>query len=330
MKFVLKILSLVFLIHTSICAISPRNIGPSGDDVLALEGLYITGSFIYWRPAFLEFPVAAKFTAIGSSPAGDREFLNVQNLDYAFAPGFKLGMGYQIPCTDIDFFINWTRLRSHQHKSIPPSPNYLVINLIQNAPQIIATSAKAKGHINLDVADVEIAKTFYLNHWGAIRPYVGLKAVWLDYSFQTRFFDPFDEESTALTDVFNCVHDDIFGIGPRIGVNTKWCLGCPAFSLLVNAAGSLLWENFKPAVTGFYTAAGNPHGGQFKGHISGFNPVAELFVGFGYSFPIHSFPANATIGYEVQYWPDQMQGLTLNSSESFNTQGLTASLEVGF
>ncbi len=291
-------------------------------------GPFVEASFIYWQPAFGDYPVAALFHEIGTT--GDRESVDVQGLHFPFAPGFQLGVGYDLPCWALDLFVNWTWLRSNPHRTVVSDSQNIVLNLFQDAPKLFASEADSTGHIELNCCDVEFGKTFCAPCNGFIRLFAGLKAIWLNYDFNTAFLNPTNGSDLPYANLNNASKDQIWGIGPRIGFNTQWCLGTEQLTLLLNGAAALLWEKFSPTVSSTYTLNGDPHGGIEHAHIKEINPVVEFFVGLNYACYLNGAHAQATIGYEMQYWADQLHNTFINSNEPLTLQGLTVTLALSF
>lgn len=323
-KLIPAIFTSLLMMQSSINAQSSCNCNWSTD------GLYFKGSFIYWCPAFQGFSVAALNKKI--APTGDRESIHIKNLNFPYAPGFKLGAGYEFPNEDWDIFLNWTWLRSNPQSTVSSKDGFLVQNLGQNNPRIFADKAITRGHLQLNVCDFDLGKTFYFTNCGDVRLFAGFKSTWLNYSFKTDFSNPIAEGPSIVMDVRNQYRDNIPGVGPRIGFNSRWYLGSPHFAFVVNGAGTLLWENFSPRLAGLFIGDNAPHGGIVKTHVHGLNPVTELFVGLSYMRCFNGIDATILIGYEMQYWAEQNHGSFVagTMSQSFNMQGLTASLALSF
>lgn len=292
---------------------------------LDVVGFYFTGSYLYWKAAFSDLTIAS-FEQL-TDPAGARELLHLKNLKFPYVSGFKAGAGYGFCGNDV--YVNWTHLNNSPHLCLRENETRIVQSI--TSEDIFNTSGvKAHGDTRLDVGDLEFGKLFYANYL-FVRPFAGLKAAWLNYSYFADFSDASTMQGQPIFDLADRFRDHLWGIGPRIGFNSRWHLGSSGFAVLFNAATSLLWEEFHPRFSSTYVEEEHPHGGIVESRFSSINPVSEFFVGLSYTAYLQGFFISAAAGYEMQHWCNQMPTLLIFSpSRSFDIQGLTASLRVGF
>ncbi len=291
-----------------------------------VKGLYFSGSYLYWKASFSDFSVAA--LEHSEAPTGDRELLQIKNLKFPYSSGFKLGAGYIAPGTGCDLFLNWTWIRNSPSLHLQQD-KINIVKAITVEDNFNTSGAIATGRTKLNVGDLEVGKMFCGNNL-YIRPFAGLKTAWLQYSYATLFSDATNGE-TPILELTDRYKDHLWGIGPRFGFTSRWNLGETGLSILFNAAGSLLWEDFHPEFSSTYVEDNAPHGGIVKGHLSMINPVTEIFAGISYTTCFSGIIVSASAGWEMQHWCDQIPGLSIfSSNHSLDIQGLTAALKVRF
>ncbi|MBI3236702.1 MAG: hypothetical protein HYZ48_03245 [Chlamydiales bacterium] len=288
----------------------------------------LKGSFIYWRQGFLQIP----FAGLSKTFLDNREEAKIRNFDFPYAPGFKIGAGYQLPHNGWDLFLNWTQLHSHPSGSAKAKNGFDVVNLFNGDIKLLANKATARGNITLNVCDFDLGKSFYSTRSRMLHFFTGLKAAWLHCSFHSKFQDAIKEESQEpVFNLVDSIKEHSSGIGPRLGFNTRWYLGNRYLSICIDGAGSMLFENFKTYFSSTYEDD-EAHGGIIKSKTKGVSPVIELYVGLNYGNQLSKTRIDLSLGYEAQYWFDQIPNFPIISGldSSFNLQGLTATLKLSF
>ena len=188
-----------------------------------------------------------------------------------------------------------------------------------------------RGSITFNSIDVELGQAFCVNRWLSLRPFVGFKSLFLHYHIHGHLVNPVSQ-SQIVTDYTSSLHDHPWGIGPRIGLDTKWYI-TSHFTFLFNGALALLWENFYTVGASTFLGNGDPHGGVTKNNVQGILPVGELFAGFGYQGCLtRQLSLEAKVGYEIQLFTGQIPSSALGSmpEDRLSLHGLVASLRVAF
>ncbi|MBS0653232.1 MAG: hypothetical protein JSR39_06830 [Verrucomicrobia bacterium] len=298
---------------------------------------YMAGSFIYWKSSFTDTTISARWQNPGVQPNKFKKM----SLDSQYDPGFKLGIGCNFHRDVWDIFLNWTWLQSnftekdHTHA---PKLGTVLGNIVPQAQNVNLTDKfKARWHFEFDALDLEMGRNFYISKYISIRPFAGLKGAWIEHRLKMNYKNPIDPNNLPLqSSIHSKYKDHAWGIGPRLGINSRWVLGKSNFAFLANAAGSLIWEDFHPSSsTKFLDAQGIPPAlGKIHGHQQELNPIAEVFLGFdwGKCFGKH-FYMNLSAGYEMQYWWDQVKTssfLDIQPSGALNLHGLTTTLRFDF
>jgi hypothetical protein len=307
---------------------------PSARGCGGTQGPYIVGSFIYWRASFDDF------TDVGVvSPIADNENkINLKNPHYPYAPGLKLGIGYNFPSDAWDLFLNWTYLKTRPRLTLNAISNNAIVPALElngiNPPPFSAEGSKSKGHIKIDVGDLEIGRNFFAGSFLALRPFGGAKAIWFDTFYKTTFSGTSGTGTTpsTISDAQDSFKTKILGIGPRLGINTRWSLGTSYAAFLFNTSGSLMWENTRTTLKGSYIENGLHQGGIAKIHPRTIHPLLEVFAGidFGGCIGDSDVAIYFSAGWEAQWWFHQIPNTFVLPSQSLNLQGLTTSLRLDF
>lgn len=190
--------------------------------------------------------------------SNDQDFIDsrVKNIHPDWHVGFRLGIGYSLPCDCWGMELNWTHFQSHanstfsspfneQDVSVPGplqffTPAYGYTDLNTQAADAI-TSTKSSWKLHLDLIDLELGRSICLSECLTIRPHIGVRAAWINQSFNIQNF----ADAPSLSGVIQDVHltNDYEGVGLRGGLDTQWNLGC-GLSLYGEAAASVLYGNF--------------------------------------------------------------------------------------
>lgn len=188
----------------------------------------------------------------------------VKNLHPNWNVGFRLGVGYVLPCDCWGIAVNWTHFDSHTHHTFEESFVTPTTGLtggsfltpafgrtdfnVSDDTGIDETEARWKLH--LDLVDVELGRPVCISQCLTLRPHIGIRAAWVKQSFDIEYDTiSTDAISSLLSEVdLKC---DYEGVGLRGGLDTIWDLGC-GMSLYGSAAASVLWGHFNVKSETFY------------------------------------------------------------------------------
>ncbi len=300
-------------------------------------GFYMAGSFIYWKSGYTDITLSSRVENPGVETSKNKKI----GLDTQYDPGFKVGIGCNFHRDVWDIFLNWTSLQSNlvdkQHTNTPKLATILGSIAPQEPGINLTRKFRAGWHFDFDSLDLELGRNFYISKYMSIRPFAGLKGSLIKYQLKMTYVNPVDSNNAPFQSSMHSKYKDhTWGIGPRLGINSRWVLGESNFAFLANVAGSILWEDFQPSSsTKYLDAQGTPAPvGKIHGSQQELNPVAEVFLGFdwGRCFGKH-FYMNLSAGYEMQYWWDQGKISTFfdaQPSEALNLHGLTTTLRFDF
>ncbi len=307
--------------------------------------MFVTAEFIYWtaHEDHLGY-VLSTGTNSGSSnqptattpdiPGG-----KVFHPDFKFKPGFKVGLGFLTDHDGWDVYVNYTWLHYNNIKgnassgdgdndaddtSVALFDEIVGINGLGGKGGVSnPDTASAKWKLNFNVIDLELGRNFYVSRNLYLRPYVGFKGTWQKQHFDVEMVGTTSFSSggggggntTVASDGTSTNSVKYWGIGLRSGLDTAWHF-TKSFSLVGEAAVSLLWEQFKSHR--FDTAAFTPPTGGADLFISNINvsdnfhtinPVFELYMALRWEswFCCDNYHLSIEAGWEEQFWNEQNQ-----------------------
>ncbi len=299
------------------------------------EGFYFAGSFIYWKTQFDVLDTIIDTSSVQVSTTGVPLIAKIKDPNFEYSPGFKLGAGYNFKRDTWDTFFNWTRIRSHTSKNFSSSA-FGLINLLVS-PTLGGNTVEHSAGINnrwktlFNSLDWELGKIFLVGRYLALRPFAGVKGGWLHTSLKVN-----QQASTNDRTVNEKLTNRNWGVGPRLGINTRWILSDCNLGFVANFAGSLLLEQVKSKLFVRATTPA-PVTSVVKAIIKHqvLAPVVEVFLGldWGTCYNEERYYFNLAVGVEGQYWASQQlfgTVLATNPSNNLNMYGLTATMRFDF
>lgn len=262
---------------------------------------YITGTFLYWniRKEGLEYIITGVQNGANPPPSSKGE---ISHPDFRTEPGFKVGLGYQLPHDSCDLFLQYTWLKGKGNNDVSGSD----MQTIWFQP-IIGDIARAEvfWHLMFNNFDLELGRNFYTSRYLTIRPFAGLKGGWQDEDYKIRYLN----ELSPSTDVVDRLHMDSFNwyLGMRAGFNTNWYF-TKRWSLYGDMALSALWnynsteridsQNLNPNIGLSQTTLST------KNTIHTVLPVLELGIGVEWDtfFSSDDYHLTLAVGWEEQVW----------------------------
>lgn len=280
------------------------------------EKAFITFDILYWHPkvggtdfAYSFQPSIEQTGSILFPRANGRTKENSLSWDL----GLKAGIGYNVPHDGWDIYgqYTWYQTNSTSSSSHSPPSALMPLNLFD---VMLASKAKSFFNIAYQNVDISVARSYFISRMLSFRPFIGVKSTWLDLhqkvvytaSSLNDFLFPGPERTVGL-DFKSKSGNHFWGIGPRIGFDSKWFLG-NGFHLFSDLATALLYGYFKTSHSEFIPpdnvqfASGDIIRNRSKFHR--FIPFAQMFVGLGWQGYVNHEKQHIglKLGYEVQYF----------------------------
>ncbi len=298
--------------------------------------LFVTGEVLFWKASEDQLGYATSSQETTTLRHG-----HVQNPDFTWDWGFRVGFGYHIPHDHWDVSAIYTHFHSQAHGSASTT-NGAIFPTWQapfgSSAGGYATHASSQWRLHLDLADLEIGKDFLVGKWLSLRPSIGVRGAWIYQKYDIDY-----SGGTAVpggdTDLINMTNN-CWGIGARVGLDTLWGLG-KGFSIFGDGAYSLLSgyfnihqkEQLEIARTKIVDISSHPSNGI---------GIGELSLGLQYDrlFKKNRYHLGIKLGYEFNYFFDQNQwirflnsdnpGVTATSNGNLSLHGLTMGFRFDF
>lgn len=297
------------------------------------RGIFFTLDVLYWRANV----GGTEFAYSDNDPSGSIPIKGrTKDIDFGWDWGVRAGIGYNFEHDGWDIRLKYTWFEGDGDESTNPGLNSSVIPL-RGSSTIVSTvanpnnrflfckSAKAQFDFEYQSLDLELGRAYYTSGKLSFRPFWGLRTAWIDLNQSTKytggdpvpFPDPGPGDKLGLQVNTVSIKDssNFWGIGPRLGVDSKWYLGY-GVSIFGNVTGALLFghfdvdhrEKFSPNLDNRIKLNADRHA---------FSPTAQMQLGLRYDTYIHNDKQHLGIGlgYEANYWWRQNQMIKIDDSE---------------
>lgn len=217
------------------------------------RGGFLSADLLYWRPFVGGVDKCSSNVSDELTPDGrviSRFHGKVRNPDFNWDPGFRVGAGYAFACNNWDvgvfythFDSNTSRGRSRGNHSNSSSSSFK--NFTSYGPA--NRERRIRWNINFNVIDLVAGYQANAGSCFTFRPFIGLRGARIDQKLHRGHF-PIDSSgyfSSNRHDHFGIKnHEKFTGIGPLLGIEADWPIGC-GFKLYASAATSWLYGKFR-------------------------------------------------------------------------------------
>ncbi len=294
----------------------------------------IFATALYW------FPSETADWALILLPSGTSETVTFKTVSFDWAPGFRVGVGYNMEHDQWDTQLYYTWFDAHTTDHIDRGSGNIVSQFL--GPLIADVgdfqSAQMSWKLHFNMFDWDVGRNFLVSHELLFRPFIGVKWGWIHQTIHTRWQNPsfnFLVTTIPLSAREN-LKNHFFGGGPSGGLNTKWVLGnirCHTFSFFGDFGAAYMWGNWKirdkfidSLLTTVTTSVGNRTFGSL---------MVKALMGIGWDFDVSCQQSHfgMKLGYEIEDWFNQYQILDHETGTHMNDlilQGLTADLRLDF
>lgn len=275
---------------------------------------FITGDLLYWTSMVggTEFAYTDNGRVI-SYPIQGR----TKEIDFGWDFGFRVGLGYNFCHDNWDIYAQYTYFGNDGSKSTSAGCNSVVIPMrggicsdAVNGGAWLARRAKSQFDLNFQSVDLTIGRNYFVSQFLSLRPSFGLKAAFIDLEQQTVYscgddtttFCGVDFNSFGVNNLKLREDSDFKGVGPEIGVNTKWHLA-KGFSFFANAVGALTYGFFDVDYRERYSGD-ESHQIKLSANTHKMVPHAQIHAGVAYDlfFDCDAQHIGFSLGFDGQYW----------------------------
>jgi hypothetical protein len=317
-----------------------------------IYGAVFEAEFLYWRAENSGFPYAYQYKS--TFPAGGSDPYNIgslMRLPAKWDPGFRIGVGWDTNFDRWDVFADWTWFKGHTSRSrsvdlVPDS----VIGYFQMWPMStggsIWTHVDASWHLRHNVWDLELGRAYYITKAVSLRPFYGVRGGWIHQNFKSSLTVPTDTAAPpTYTQADFHGKNNYRGIGPRVGIQSKWHIDNSSWSVFGKASTALLLGETKTR----YLTESLPTGTSVfitnqdkKDHFSQAVPTLQLYLGldWGSCLDSNKYYLGINAGWEINYYWNQFNILTVMNpfgspvpafgNHAISMEGLTVNLHLDF
>ena len=256
--------------------------------------------------------------------SGAPELCDIRSVDFDWNAGFRVGLSYGMKHDQWDTGLCYTRFLTSGNDHVSSSPNSIFSAYLGNFYVDNPTGAGINGlayqkasmqwTIHFNIFDWELGRNYWVSKALSLRPFLGLKGGWIHQLIQTKWqhptlppapppFKPFNKGRESLKNNF-------WGVGPSGGLNTKW-------KVLTTQNHSLsLFGDFSGAIMYGHWAFNDVYRNDIKQKVSvklsdntSAAAMFKLAMGFGWdaNFSSERYRFSSRLGYEAQFWLDQLQ-----------------------
>ena len=271
---------------------------------------------------------------------------DIQDVDFGWNAGFRVGLGYGMRHDqwDTQLYYTWFRTRGNDRVSSTPGSvysaflgNFYIDNQSGAGISGIAyREASMKWMIHFNMFDWELGRNYRVSRALSLRPFIGLKGGWIDQAIHTKWHNPNRTGAEFFNTGRENLKNNFWGIGPSAGLNTKWDLVVRqnhSFSLFGDISAAIMWGHW---------TLGDVYKNDIQqevlvklSHIKSAASMLRTFMGFGWdtSFSRDRYLFSLRLGYEMQIWLDQLQFYSFDAGRLDNAltlQGGTLELRFDF
>lgn len=268
---------------------------------------------------------------------------NLKTNSFQWDWGLRVGLGYKFDYDDWEADASYTYFKAHSDERINQTATFDVIPLRgeptnTTTPDILsAAKASSQVKIRLDNIDLRLARHYFVSKDLSFRPHFGLKNSWIQLNQDIRF----EGNDVPASKVFkNFDTSKFWGIGPEVGIDSKWYL-CNGFSIFGAASGSLLYGYFKVYHDEVNSVDVDKYYVDISAPVHRFVPNAQISLGLAYDkyFNDNKQHLGATLGWETIYYFRANQFIQLTDvasrryshiSEDVSFEGVTLHLRLDF
>ncbi len=203
--------------------------------------IFTTAEFTYWIPTQENMELGFVHTRFLQPFDG-----NWVNSDFEYKPGFKVGLGVNLDRDHWDLRAGYTWFRgSHDTRKTLELGGLKEINPRFIIPATGVPSfyeAKQTWRLEMDIADLALARHYSVGTSLSFHPFLGLRTAWIRQRLKNAYLNA-STSGTSYDNVAVREKTHSWALGPRLGLDLDWALGC-GFRLYGVGAGDLLFTRY--------------------------------------------------------------------------------------
>lgn len=252
-----------------------------------------------------------------------------KTFSFDWAPGFRLGAGYNMEHDnwDTQASYTWFQSKASGETSGLVTSAFMAARLSLLEP---FSTGKARLHVHYNMFDWTLGRSFFMSRSLIFRPSIGLRGGWINQKILSTWTIPDFIGSLPLI-ASETIKQSFQGGGPTANAKAKWCFGAfrkHFFYLMSELGAGYLWGHweirdkfFDSLNTSIYTKTSDRNFGSF---------LLRAHLGFGWdaNFDHERAHFELRLGYEIEDWLNQFQ-IFSDASGSQNNDLILQGLHLG-
>ncbi len=245
-----------------------------------------------------------------------------------YESGFKVGLGFNTASfDDWSVYAEYTRYHAAHGTTHGVDGNEQITNSPYNGVMRLnngitnGRNVHSRWSLEVDILDASIQRPYYLGTRLTINPFFGLRAAWVEQHFNM-FYDQFQNSNNRLfTADFNFQnHTKNWQLGPRLGMEGSWLLGC-GFKVIGNGSVSLLYTRYTEVKREQHLLGLIEWEQKYHKNYHVLSPMLELDAGLGWGtyFSRERFHFDFAATYDFISWWNQRPADPVNDSKAMGT-----------
>ncbi len=180
--------------------------------------LFLMGDLLYWTARLDALSYAQ--TGPLSLPAQFPHRASDHSIDWDWDFGFRVGMGWSFCHGDWDMQLKYTWFYTQGSDStidtVHPSFDFFLFNSIT-----ASGGASALWDMRYQLGTWEIGRNFFVQRYLKLRPFIGAQGTWQKQETTLRYLNLTSNEGNFIS-ARSRFNQRIWGLGPRLGMNSSW------------------------------------------------------------------------------------------------------------
>ena len=257
---------------------------------------------------------------------------NYKAFNFRWAPGFRIGLGYNMEHDEWDTQASYSWFQSSASGSSegPITPGFFSARLSLAEPFSVG---KASINLHYNMFDWDLGRSFFVSSHLLLRPSIGMKAGWITQLIHS-YWEHFDFIGSSTLYARENLYQSFKGGGPKGALCSKWYLGsAKSFSLISAFETGYLWGHWSIKDVYIDSLATVIPTKTTARSFASFMLHGSLGLSWETNFDRDRSHFAFKLVYEIEDWFNQCQFFTdINGAQNNDLilQGLSASLRFDF
>lgn len=272
----------------------------------------VSGDLLVWFASEETATIWSTVLNTDLTNTGIVDTFRAKNLTFDWDLGFRVGIGHQFNYDDWDMQCAWTWYRTQTKGNIPRRDHTVLSEFFAGfvVDQDIALAGKVAWNILYNMFDVELGRKFLPSNSLSLRPFLGLKGGWIDQSIRSSWENLItDNVVTNLPSTEN-LKNNFWGVGPSAGLQTVWIVSqtrAKSISLFGDFSSAMLWGTWI-CVDKYHNPSPRVISVNLKNATLGALMLSGFMgIGWDIGFQEGKYCISTKLGYEMQYWENQLR-----------------------